>query len=56
MIACTAKSTTACDLLTGQSPSSIPESLNGDFETVRSTLEKQISPPHHENAFRAVFR
>ena len=34
---------------------SIPESLNGDYETVRSTLEKQFNPPHHENAFRAVF-
>ena len=30
--------------------SSIPESLNGDYETVRSTLEKR------ENAFRAVFQ
>ena len=36
--------------------SSIPESLNGDYETVSSTLEKQFSPPHRENAFRAVFR
>ena len=36
--------------------SSIPESLNGDYETVRSTLEKRFSPPHRENAFRAVFR
>ena len=36
--------------------SSIPESLNGDYETVRSTLEKRFNPPHRENAFRAVFR
>ena len=36
--------------------SSIPESLNGDYETVRSTLEKRFSPPHRENSFRAVFR
>ena len=35
--------------------SSIPESLNGDYETVRSMLEKLFSPPHRENAFRAVF-
>ena len=46
-------------MLTGQSPkvlSSIPESLIGDYETVRSTLEKRFSPPHRENVFRAVFR
>ena len=36
--------------------SSIPESLNGDYETVRSTLGKRFSPPHRENAIRAVFR
>ena len=36
--------------------SSIPESLNGDYETVRSTLEKRFNPPHRENAFRAGFR
>ena len=36
--------------------SSIPESLNGDYETVRSTLEKWFNPPHRENAFRAVFQ
>ena len=35
--------------------SSIPESLNGDYETVRTTLEKRFSPPHCENAFHAVF-
>ena len=38
------KRATACDL------------LNGDYETVRSTLEKRFSPPHRENAFHAVFR
>ena len=36
--------------------SSIPESLNGDYETVRSTLEKRFNPPHRENAFRADFQ
>ena len=36
--------------------SSIPESLNGEYETVRSTLEKRFNPPHRENAFRAGFR
>ena len=36
--------------------SSIPESLNGDYETVRSTLEKRFNPLHRENAFSAVFR
>ena len=36
--------------------SSIPESLNGDYETVRSTLEKRFNPLHRENAFRAGFR
>ena len=36
--------------------SSIPESLNGDYETVKSTLEKRFDLPHRENAFRAGFR
>ena len=36
--------------------SSIPESLSGDYETVRSALEKRFNPPHRENAFRAGFR
>ena len=36
--------------------SSIPESLNGDYETVRSVLEKRFNPRHRENAFRAGFR
>ena len=42
-------------MLTGQSPKS-SKHLNGDYETVRSTLEKRFSPPHRENAFRAVFQ
>ena len=35
--------------------SSIPESLNGDYETVKSTFKKWLSPPHSENVFCAVF-
>ena len=36
--------------------SSIPESQRSDYEAMKSALEKRFSPPHRENAFRAVFR
>ena len=35
---------------------SIPESQRSDYEAMKSALEKRFSPPHRENAFRAVFR
>ena len=35
---------------------SIPESQRSDYEAMKSALEKRFSPPHCENAFRAVFR